>query len=617
MMANSQARSTATTETDAPDVLLSSDQAAVFNRLEKELQGVWGRWGLFLLEYEHLSDQIAISRALTQNTNRRIGEVLADPACFPDWPALEAEIVRVARSVDLVQLVRLDQWLDPYDASGTTEQRLRAWNIRREGFARDVPVPVLCWLRPAALSLLAANAPDLWHWRTSVHRFGPHDREPPQPRFFRHDPIGPTDNRNDAQRRARIEDIRRFLDQAAKSDASVGEPLRLNLLDELSRLWESVGELETALHVRQRELLPLLKARGDEQAAAVSETHAAGLLTGLGRLDEAVEVLNSSVLPVLQGHEDPRDLAIARGRLADAFQLQGRLDEALRIRLDEQVPVFRRLNDRWELALALDKVADIYQYKQESDQALRLRREQVLPAFEALGDRRLVAFTHMKIADGLQARGLLAQAMQLYRQEVLPVFEQVGDLKARSTVLGRIADVLMMQGDDEDALEVYENDVLPANQLMGDIYNVVVTQGKIADVLARKGLVDRALELQNERVTTARSKGYQESLAHALWNAAKLQKRLDFATASSRQSVRSALTEALSIGRSMGRPDVIVHCGLDLAEVLIDEGASNEADVLLRELEPALGKLGDPLATSRAVTLRQRIAATSSSLTSP
>ena len=87
-------------------------------------------------------------------------------------------------------------------------------------------------------------------------------------------------------------------------------------------------------------------------------------------------------------------------------------------------------------------------------------------------------------------------------------------------------------------------------------------------------------------------------------------KRLDFVTASSRQAVRGALIEALSIGRAMGRPDVIVYCGLDLAEVLIDGGESNEADVLLRELEVALGKLGDPLAASRAVTLRQRMAAT-------
>lgn len=605
------ARSNASADASGTAVLLNPGQAAIFERLKRELQGVWGRWGLFLLEYEHLSDQIAISKALNQMTNRRIGEVLADPARFPDWPALEAEIVRVARAVDLVQLMRLDQWLDPYDASGKTEQRLRAWNIRREGFARDVPMPVLCWLRPATLRLLAAHAPDLWHWRTSVHRFGGHDREPPQPRFFRDEPkpIGPIDNRSDVQRRARIEDIRQFLDQAAESDARGGEPLRLNLLEELSRLWESIGELKTALHVRQRELLPLLKACGDEQAAAVSEARSAGLLTGLGRLDEAVELLNHSVLPVLQRYGDTRELAIARGRLADAFQLQASLDDALRIRLDEQVPVFRRLNDRWELALAWDKVADAYQHQQQLDQALEIRREEVLPAFEALGDRRSIAFTQMKIADALRDRGMLAQAMQLYRQEALPVFEQLGDLKARSTVLGRIADVLMMQGDDEDALKVYEKDVLPANQLMGDTYDVVVTQGKIADALARKGFVDRALEIQEERISTARSKGYRESLAHALWNAGKLLKRLDFATASSRQAVRSALTEALSIGRLMGRPDVIVYCGLDLAEALIDESESSEADVLLHELEAPLDKLGDPLAASRAVALRQRIAA--------
>ena len=137
MTTNAQAaRSTASAEADGAAVLLNPGQAAVFDRLKRELQGVWGRWGLFLLEYEHLSDQIAISNALNQITNRRIGKVLVDPARFPDWPALEAEIVRVARAVDLVQVMRLDQWLDPYDASGKTEQRLRAWNIRREGFAR-------------------------------------------------------------------------------------------------------------------------------------------------------------------------------------------------------------------------------------------------------------------------------------------------------------------------------------------------------------------------------------------------------------------------------------------------------------------------------------------------
>ncbi len=592
------------------EALLLPAQKAAFQRLLRELQAHQHRWGLFLLQYEHADEQDAVVAALGV-LNDRLAKVVADNAEHQDWTSLEADIVQSARNADLVQVTKLDRWLDPHDAQGRAEPRLRAWNVRREAFARDVSVPVLCWVRPATLQLIAEYAPDLWHWRAGVHRFGreagtEHNSGSVAPSA---EPwIGSIDNRDAELRRSRISEIKKYLKSAQITKTPDELALKASLLNEMAVLLESLGDAEGALDVQIQELVPLLQQTGDVRAAAVAQARVSGLLAILGKYNEAVNLLTNQALPTLRRLGDQREIAIALGRLADVHQQRDDLDEAMRIRIEEQLPVFRRLNDKWEIAITIGQVADIHAARGDLDEALGIRLNEELPIFERLGDRRLIAYTHLKIADILAAMGRLDDAISRYRTKALPVFEQLGDLRARTAALGRIADVLMARGDLDEALAIYEQDQLPTARRLGDVRGEMVIMGKIAKVLETKGFPRRALDLHTDRLVIARRLGIKESTAHALYERARLRRQVDSASPESRQEIRRDLAEALAIGQAIGIPKVICYCGLELVEVLLELGEIDEASAILRQVDIAARKVTDSDVARRLETLQRQVA---------
>lgn len=147
---------------------LPPQQFAAFRRLARELAAHTSRWGLFLLQYEHMSERDSVAAAIGKLVS---SAAIVHAEMHADWSSLEAAIAAAPARARLIQVFGLDAWLAAAPDPAQATARLHAWNIRREAFARSVDVPIVCWMRPATLTLLVQTAPDLWSWRAGVHDF--------------------------------------------------------------------------------------------------------------------------------------------------------------------------------------------------------------------------------------------------------------------------------------------------------------------------------------------------------------------------------------------------------------------------------------------------------------
>ncbi len=372
-----------------------SDFASDFDLLRRELASYRGRWGLFVLVYEHDDDRRRIAADIDRladidHPTSAAARVQADELRHPDWLTLERDIAAVASRACLVQVFGLEQWLDPH-AAIRTEARLRAWNLHREAFAAAVPVPVLCWLRPAQSQMLSRVAPDLWSWRAGVHRFlRPLAAPAPAAQIEVQRQQG-IDNRSVDERLSRIAELTTEL---ADRGAQRSDALLATMFDELASLHASIGELDEALRIRKDEELPAYERLGDVRSRAVT-----------------------------------------MGKIADILEARGELDEALRIRKDEQLPVYERLGDVRSRAVTMSKIADILQARGEIDEALRIRKDELLPVFERLSDVRslIVGWANLALnmiqrgrpEDGAEVMSLLTRALTDARRLGLPEAAQI------------------------------------------------------------------------------------------------------------------------------------------------------------------------------------------------
>ncbi len=290
-----------------------------------------------------------------------------------DFAALEAELRHLAVDHQAIHLTGGESWFD--------DARWQAFNIRREAIAQGVPLRLIFWLTTAPISRLAQLAPDLWAWRGGIFSFVvaivPNLEVP----VARNDPVDP---RSMVERSKRIATLRTYL----QSEPPPADDIRLPLLDEMAGLYSSIGELDEALRIREKEELPVYEKLGDVRSATVTRGQIADILEARGELDEALRIREQEVLPVYEKLGDVRSTAITRGKIADILQARGELDEALRIREQEELPVYEKLGDVRSAAIARGQIADILEARGELGEALRIREQEELPTYEKLGDHR-------------------------------------------------------------------------------------------------------------------------------------------------------------------------------------------------------------------------------------
>lgn len=482
-----------------------------FLRLARELGTAQGRWGLFILQYGHAGEREQVARAIDALVERPVQLTMADEVAA-DWYGFEAALLQAASGgPGLIHIMGADKWLEPRVAGTHAQDRLRAWNLRRDEVARAVPVPLLLWLRPHQVALLAGEAPDLWSWRSSVHRFVDEDLagEPLPVHGWETRPrLDVIDNRTLAQRRSRIAELSNYLSN---------RPQPLSALD-----------------------------------AALS-TELAELHRSVGQWAQALARLQDEVVPAYAGLGDERSLAISRVRIAEILRWQGRVEEAWQL-LEAQQRSFHDMGEHGLEAVAWSSMADILAARGQTEQALQIRREQVLPLYLTHGSLRDRATCLGAIAHDLQTLGALDEALAIHRDLELPIYRQIDDVRSVAITQGQIAHLLMQQGQLEEALRIHTQEELPVYLQLGDRQSALVAQGQVAAIREARGELEDAFELHSHCARVAEELGDLDSLAHALHGMAVLllkwpQPRL--------QEAQQVLERALDVAMQTERAEAV------------------------------------------------------------
>lgn len=419
-----------------------------FSQLMKELRARPQQWGLFILQFDHQDDRRQLIRTIAQVVRRADTLDVRDL----DWTAFESGLVRAAANgAGLIQVTGMERWLDTLER-GQTVSRLRAWNIRREAFARAIPVPVLCWMQQEQIGLMATLAPDLWSWRRSVHRFVRDEGVATgRPAYGQSSSAsGDVDGRTVARLNDRLRELEDF-------DANLGaeESPRMTaaLASERAEVLDTLGRHAEALALRRGEIIPALQRQGDLDEEALTWSRIAQGLVVLGKLDEALDVRRERELSLRERQGHPGATAATLGGIADILARQGDFDSALGMILKQELPIYQSLADERGAAHALSRYAELLVAVHREEEALTVLRRQVFPTLQRLDDRRGVASTLGRIADILAGTGRLDEALHLRLRDQLPLLASIRDDRALAHALDRVASIYEARGDHDSALQ--------------------------------------------------------------------------------------------------------------------------------------------------------------------
>jgi tetratricopeptide (TPR) repeat protein len=295
--------------------------------------------------------------AVCNQPNQRVAAMQALKKSLPEWhcpqaalnadttsvlavaqSALEPGDGRNAVSPDALVLDGLEQVVRRKPDNGGPEESqpvLEGLNLERDGWRRDVPIPVVLWTSDFLLPLLARHAPDFLDWRSGTVLF---------PSEISTDIEVALDGKNfgdhvdtaltPEMRRARLRELEdriatfdegdkhlaaiqaQWLEEGAGHAARLGEPVRAEqLMNHALKMWRSVGE-----------------PRGEAEALITQGQAwlAAGDLLRAQALFHSCLVITERL-----ARQDPsnalwqRDLSVVHNRLGDVQRAQGNLAASL------------------------------------------------------------------------------------------------------------------------------------------------------------------------------------------------------------------------------------------------------------------------------------------------
>lgn len=244
---------------------LKPEHIADFQRLVKSLRAGC-RFQFLVAEYNDANYRgrliAQLEKVLDEEGQRSVQLKLA-PEIHPDFARVEDELSRLSAEHAAIHVLDGENWFD--------DQRWQEFNIRREAVARGVPICLIFWLSTLQISRLALMAPDLWAWRGGVFSFATADAPLPASPEARRDHVDP---RTLAQRSRRIAELRGYLE----AEPPYPDEILLPLLDELGLLYQSIGKLDEALHIRREVELPVYEKLGLEREAEMTRKQIAGLI---------------------------------------------------------------------------------------------------------------------------------------------------------------------------------------------------------------------------------------------------------------------------------------------------------------------------------------------------
>lgn len=266
----------------------------------------------------------------------------------------------------------------------------------------------------------------------------------------------------------------------------------------------------------------------------------------------------------------------------------------------EAYDIFIAAGNRLEAADSIRLLGDYEGSQSHTDQAVA-DYYKALDILRPLGEHFKTGAVLNNLAINFENRGHLDQAEQLYRQ-AKSHFEQAGDKRLTALTIGNIADVLYLRGDLAGAAKMYQEDLqLQASFEKGEagypmyrLADLELTQGHLAD--SRRD-AEKALDLMKPT-----QGGYQYTTAAMIILGNVLKQQGDL------RGARHQFEESLSIRQKIGQSDGVAESQVELADLVLDEGHPDQAELLLR---PAIAEFekekSDPDTASAYSTLSRAL----------
>ncbi|MGB0103960.1 MAG: tetratricopeptide repeat protein, partial [Candidatus Sulfotelmatobacter sp.] len=244
-------------------------------------------------------------------------------------------------------------------------------------------------------------------------------------------------------------------------------------------------------------------------------------------------------------------------------------------KFNDELAIARGIGNRKAEASALNNMANVLGQQGDGEQARKMY-EKALPIFREISDHNNYAMTLINIAGIMQNDGDLAGAKKTYDQ-ALTLLREVNDQNGIALSLTGIGTVLDAQGDSTAAKKTLEE--AAALDLAGGQANPSSDKLiDLGDALQHLGDLPGAREDYGKALTLTRAAGDKSMAAYALAGLGSLDlKAADF------KQAHKDYEEALALRNELGEKDTIVSTRVAIAELAIEEGHPDAAEVRARE----------------------------------
>ena len=251
-------------------------------------------------------------------------------------------------------------------------------------------------------------------------------------------------------------------------------------------------------------------------------------------------------------------------------------------KFNDELAIAREVGNRKAEASALNNMANVLGQQGDAEQARKMY-EKALPIFREMSDHNNYAMTLINIAGIMQNEGDLAGAKKTYDQ-ALTLLREVNDQNGIALSLTGIGTVLDAQGDSAAAKKTLEQ--AAALDLAGGQANPSSDKLiDLGDALQHLGDLPGAREKYEKALTLTRAAGDKSMAAYALAGLGSLDlKASDF------KQAHKDYDEAMALRNELGEKDTIVSTRVAIAELAIEEGHPDAAQVSAREAQDEFEK---------------------------
>lgn len=293
-----------------------------------------------------------------------------------------------------------------------------------------------------------------------------------------------------------VDDAERLLRAAATTQQRAGDVAgRASSLEQLARLHEDRGEIDDALGMYAREVVPARTRLGDLHGLARARLRVGEIRAQRGDPDGALPELEAA-LRIFTRIGDRRGAAATRHWFAFLATTRGDYGESLKILRTEVMPVFSGPDDRSERAMNLKEIAHREWVSGNTKVAIDLLQQQVLPGLSGPGDLRERAIATAYLAEFLVGEKRLDEAIRLFG-ESLAVFKRVHYFLGVARVKYELASIHQDRGEYDQALRIYR-EVAPMFTRMADSISYGVVMGRVAEIHHVRGEFGDALKIRKQ-----------------------------------------------------------------------------------------------------------------------